>query len=218
MKSNLVKSIRTCGFVVAKKIRCIKLPKQSMEGLDFTNFLMEIAKNKKVLEFGSGGSTLAIASTCTSIVTVESEKTYIQLIKRALEYQSYKHVIQFFYANIGPVSSYGFPIKSFSRFFKRRYSNYYSGVFSSHPELIDVDIIFIDGRFRVACFIEVLINVKPPFTVIFDDFYRPEYLALYNLCTPTSRLGKSALFEVRGQLIPTNEMLTLLSHYSCDPR
>lgn len=218
MKSSLVRIMRICGFVVAKKMGWVRLPKGSMDGLDFTMFLMETAKNRSVLEFGSGGSTLSMASVCKSLVTVESEKTYIRLIKAASNFSSLQDKIQFHFANIGPVSSYGFPVRFLSRFFRKRYPRYSRDVFVSYPELKNVDIVCIDGRFRVACFLEVLTNVEPPFTIIFDDFYRLEYLALSSLCIPTGSFGKTALFDVRGSIIPPDTLRKLVKQYAYDPR
>lgn len=52
----------------------------------------------------------------------------------------------------------------------------YSGVLSAHSGEHQFDLVFIDGRFRVACCLKCFSTIGPSTLIAFDDFLdRPKY-------------------------------------------
>ena len=62
------------------------------------------------------------------------------------------------------------------------------------------ELVLIDGRFRVACFLFSLINGSPGTKIIFDDYVnRPHYHVVEEFIKPIETCGIQALF-----IIPKN--------------
>ena len=57
------------------------------------------------------------------------------------------------------------------------------------------DVVLIDGRFRVACFLYALIHTKPGTVIIFDDYAdRPEYHVVEEVISPVEVDQRQAKF------------------------
>ena len=55
----------------------------------------------------------------------------------------------------------------------------------------------IDGRFRVACFLNSLLNADPNTIILFDDYInRPHYHIVEEFLKPTQSCGRQACFVV----------------------
>ena len=175
----------------------------SMSGSAVTETILMYTNNQKVLEFGGGSSTILISEVCKSIFVVDSEKKLVFLLKNIVKKKnSYIH-----YADIGPVGSFGIPFKLLNKFFKKKYHNYSSNIYKEFNFLNDTDVVIIDGRFRVSCFLNALNNIKPPFKIIFDDYFsRIEYKVVENYQLEIERIvGNCAVFNVtkdyRGKIL-----------------
>lgn len=191
-----------------------KIESISMSGSGMNSVLYRYATNKSVLEFGSGGSSLLISGVCKNLVSIESDRQWAYLVQSSVD----KNTICL-WKNIGPTKAYGLPIKTLSRFYRNRFKNYYEIPFKSHPELKNVEVVFIDGRFRVACAINAHENIINDFVVIFDDFYsRPEYNVVTSfLGQPFERVNDCAIFLIETKskhAIPVD----LISQYKFDFR
>ena len=76
------------------------------------------------------------------------------------------------------------------------------------------DLIFIDGRFRVACFLTALKKIKRRTTVMIDDYRSRIH---YHLCSKISKpimIGRMAVFE----LTPNKNHEDYLKSVELDPR
>jgi len=59
------------------------------------------------------------------------------------------------------------------------------------------DVILIDGRFRVSCFLYSLINAKKDSIIIFDDYLnRPWYHIVEDVIPLYDKCGRQAVFKV----------------------
>jgi len=80
-------------------------------------------------------------------------------------------------------------------------SRFCSYVASPWRHQVKPDLVLIDGRFRVACFLHSLLNAEPGTRIIFDDYNnRPHYHLVEEFCPTEEREGRQALFLVPDQL------------------
>ncbi len=80
------------------------------------------------------------------------------------------------------------------------------------------DVVLIDGRFRVACFLTVMLRATKPVTVLFDDYHkRPEYHWIEEFGAPVDRARRMARFEVTPRSFPPEAMTRILRAF-VDPR
>jgi hypothetical protein len=143
-----------------------------MSGKPVFDLMFKYSLDKNILEFGSGSSTIDLSRITKSLVSVESDKILVKELNKTID----KSKTQIIYANIGPVSTFGTPIRLFKCLYKYKYKNYYSKVFEESGINSKFDLIIIDGRFRVSCFLNSINNVEPPFIILFDDYFsRNEY-------------------------------------------
>ena len=70
------------------------------------------------------------------------------------------------HVDIGPVGDWGFPIDKST---KERWPSYYQTIWKT-PAASDADLYLVDGRFRVASFMSVLLHCKPDAIIMIHDF------------------------------------------------
>ncbi len=139
-------------------------------------------------EYGVGASTnWVLENTQSNIICVDTDKKWIDTIKVANKSSR----IKINWINLGDLENWGRP-KSY--YYRDRFIDYISNVWNFKQK---ADVVLIDGRFRVACFLYSLINAKTNSIIIFDDYNnRPHYhiieeiIPIYEIC------GRQALFKV----------------------
>jgi hypothetical protein len=64
------------------------------------------------------------------------------------------------------------------------------------------DLILVDGRFRVACFLASLLQARPGAVILFDDYAgrRKQYGAAERHLPITRMAGRAAVFEVPAEV------------------
>ncbi len=160
--------------IVQTSAKEAQLPTPRMSEAEVTLFTKYLHEQKVVIEFGAGGSTgLAIKTGVKQLYSVESDLEFIKklqeytLIQKAVE----EGQVQFFHINIGPVGAWGYPRDRSSQ---ENWPKYYSDIWQKVPE--SADLVFIDGRFRVACALQSLSHINKNAKVIMHDFWdRPSY-------------------------------------------
>ncbi len=148
-----------------------------------------------ILEYGSGGSTAYAASldgvTCFS---VESDPVWGAKMANwvAAHGKGRTHI---HYANIGPTRAWGYP-KDYSQDNIRKYRRYTRSVWQ-RGDFVRPDVILIDGRFRVWCFLTVMARIRKPTRVLFDDYKnRDAYHFVEQYFEPTDLVGRMAVFDI----------------------
>ena len=158
-----------------RKIMISEEPFLDKESLEF--FKKQIKKSEVFLEYGSGGSTLFANKLGKEIYSVESDYYFYKKINNLLKRKN--NNTQILFSNIGITGSYGIPIfKHPYKFRLQRWKNYVQKPWLNLKNNKLPDLVFIDGRFRVACFLYSIIKLKshPKSKIIIDDFVsRPEY-------------------------------------------
>ena len=111
-------------------------------------------------EYGSGASTRWVAQhTDAQIVSVESDPAWAASVQEAIGSRGTVSHVQ-----LGPVGKWGRP-KTYQR--RGQFATYqeWPWLGQDKPELV-----LIDGRFRVACFLVSLLEAAPGTPIVFDDY------------------------------------------------
>ena len=126
-----------------------------------------------ILEYGCGGSTVLAASTKDlRVFSVESDPAWLRKVEAhsAIKIASAMGRVSLNYVNIGPTKKWGKPLNEDCR------HNW--PLYSSLPWLkqSDYDLIFVDGRFRVACILHSVLRAGRDALIVVHDFWnRPDY-------------------------------------------
>lgn len=183
------------------------LPAMSKERIQT---LTEHLINSKVyLEFGMGGSTvLAARIGVPHIFSVDSSREWLDNITNEVSKIKIRSKIKLLHADLGRIGDWGHPIN------QEKISNwpsYYSGPWRTIKDYgISPDLVLIDGRFRVACFLYSILNLNPGSIIIWDDYLpRPEYHIIESILKPYQYVDSMALFKVT-EPIDYQKTLTML--------
>jgi hypothetical protein len=124
-------------------------------------------------EYGSGGSTYqaSIRKNINTIYSVESDITWQKKLQEIIKIP----YINFIFNEMDTKpNTWGNPGKNATNIQKINYSNQITKL--SKEEQDSIDLVFIDGRFRVACCLKCYDIIKDTCLIAFDDFLdRPQY-------------------------------------------
>lgn len=177
--------------------------KPHFKGDDVPMFYKYLDKSTCYFEFGSGGSTYqaAIRNNIKTIYSVESDAEWHDKLKAKLK--NYNH-IQYLYRDLEtPGNKWGYPGKNCSNNKKKAYSH---RIYQLDPEeKKNIDLILIDGRFRVACALKSFNIMSDDCVIAFDDFtVRPHYHIVLDY------------FDIIEKS-PSNHMVMLKKKKNCKP-
>ena len=185
---------------ILKKIRLL-IHVDDEKLFDGDNLLFKsLAKKASIYaEYGCGHSTFWVSNnTQIKIISVDSSKIWIEKIKGIVKDQQ---EIIFQWIDCGELGEWGRP-KTYEK--RENFQNYINAIWQ-YPSF-KPDLILIDGRFRVACFLASLLNSNPGTKIIFDDYFdRPYYHVVEEFIQPIDKCGRQALF-----IVPTAEFDSLL--------
>lgn len=145
------------------------------------------------------------------IYSVESDKNFLELIQREITSLYPAMKASFFYINIGKTKEWGYPVD------KELASNWPNYCIAPWHKIIDnnqfPDVILIDGRFRVACFLISLLLAKAETVILFDDYVdRPHYHIVEKHLKPSNTEGRMAEFVVKSNLLNSLIVLDLIKY------
>lgn len=180
-----------------------------------------IKRSNYFLEFGSGGSTIrSLTKSNTKIYSVDSSLEWIQFMRKyfIVRYFEGKR-LDFLHIDIGPTKEWGNPIDDS---FRHLYPNFSSKIFENlNPK--DLDTIFVDGRFRVACVLNTIIHLYDvgsfeDKTIMIHDFWNRDYyhviLRYVDVIAKVETLG---VFKVK-ETLNIIEVKKHYDHYKFDIR
>ena len=167
-----------------------------------------IHQTKKYCEYGCGRSTIWVSSrTNAQIVSVDTSQEWAQKIIKAIDKSKSCRTIT--WIDCGPVGDWGYP-KSLEH--KDNFISY-----AEEPWKTDktYDLVLIDGRFRVLCFLVSLKNAKPGTKILFDDYInRPHYHVIEKVVDRLTTCGRQCLFEVPELSLAQNQIIdNLINKY-----
>lgn len=161
-----------------------------------------------ILEYGSGGSTvLAGEMPGKSVWSVESDADWAEGMRGWFKANPPKASVTICHADIGETRQWGFP-KGDADW--RKYPHYALSVWDRHG-FRQPDVVLIDGRFRVACFLATLFRTTAPVTVLFDDYLsRPGYHVVEDFAERVETRGRMARFDLTPRSLKSDELLTFV--------
>lgn len=166
--------------------------------IDFLVKKLEKANN--FLEFGSGASTLiALRNANISVVSIDTSQEYVKYLSEEIEILGLPiENVMFLLVDVGPTGWWGRPLDNSSA---DKFPDYSRVPFEKINSISFVpDLILIDGRFRVATFLNTILNC-PGSTIIFDDYHdRPHYSVVETIVKPTEKCGRLAIFQSPNEL------------------
>lgn len=165
-----------------------------------------------ILEYGSGGSTvLASELGGKTVFSVESDKMWYRMMKRYLRQAGSKSEVHLHHADIGKTGKWGRPLNNDMW---RRFHRYPNSIWDT-AEFSAPDLVLIDGRFRAACFLTVMLRTEKPVTVLFDDYVgRTLYTQVEKWVQPTETRGRMARFELSPNELPRRDLTQILALYT----
>jgi protein O-GlcNAc transferase len=162
-------------------------------------FYKYLNKCKIYFEYGSGGSTYqaSIRYNITKIFSVESDKEWLNFLKQKI---TSKNVIHLFNEmNVQP-KTWGHPGPNSTQAQHINYSNHIRNL--TLEEQKSINLILIDGRFRVACCLKCFDIINQDCLIVFNDFLdRPTYhvvLDYYDIINNTTDNSMVILKKKKG--------------------
>lgn len=162
-------------------------------------------------EYGAGETTLFAATkrNLKEIYSVESDEGWIRNLKGKLSKDDSLVPVHFYHKEMNTAyMSWGHPGPGATEAQKRAYSD---PILSIRP----IDVLLIDGRFRVACALKAHGWLSDTATLVFDDFWiRPQYHLILEFYTLLERIDTIAVLRrktdihVPIELIKTYELVT----------
>jgi hypothetical protein len=129
-------------------------------------FYKYLDKTTCYFEYGSGGSTYqaSIRSNIVKIYSVESDLKWQHKLMKLITNPD----ITYIYNDMDVKGNWGTPGKKATDVQKINYSNHLQKISKEEQETID--LVFIDGRFRVACCLKCFDIINDDCLIAFDDF------------------------------------------------
>ncbi len=185
--NKFVDAYRTAKSVLACRTRHFDISSQPhFDEAGIAYFREQLQRTRNYLEYGSGGSTVVANQRVQMLVSVDSDAHYLAAVRRKLVadatgiHESRRDATKLIYINIGFTVDWGIP--ACTRPTRRRihrWENYPSAPWRYFRSIEQQpDLILVDGRFRVACVLESLLNLWPldDTPILLDDYStRPHY-------------------------------------------
>jgi hypothetical protein len=165
----------------------------AMEPQGLAAFVERLRLSRHYLEYGCGGSTVLACQhpSIRSVISVDSDQAWATKVREST-LGSLCHV-SVEYCDIGHVRAWGKPVDQSGAC---NYWRYIADPWRRAAELGDpIDLVLIDGRFRVASFLFSLVASPAGATIMFDDYFdRPNYSVVEQFCKPAAQHGRMATF------------------------
>lgn len=185
------------GHVVFDPVALTR-PAMSAREVELLAHMLERAQH--VLEFGAGGSTtFALKLGVADLTSVESDRAWIDriLLDRAAARARRDGRLKMLHADVGPISALGSPASAASR---PLWPSYAARPWAS-LDAEALDLVLVDGRFRVACILQTILHVTPRTLIAVHDFWtRPHYHGVLQYLEEVHRCESLAVFRVRENL------------------
>jgi hypothetical protein len=174
---------------------------------------------RRYAEFGLGGSTLlAVRQGFEAVVGVESDRAWLASLLRNEEVAAEVAAgrCELLHGNIGPTGAWGAPadrqqVKPWPRYIATMWEAWDRR--GSFP-----DLVFVDGRFRVACCIAVALLAAArggcaPLVLLHEvTDRRPQYQRVFDFFHLEEQAGSLCVLSPRQRIPPERMLAALLGH------
>ncbi len=156
------------------------------------------------LEFGCGLSTEFVSkSHGCRVKSLDTSSDWVALVR-----QRVRDDVEILHIDLGAVVGWGRPA-TYDR--RQDFVRYFEAGFD---EGFEPDVILVDGRFRVACFLSSLLFASPGTKIVFDDYpMRPQYKIVEEILQPKSISSGQALL-VRPNSIDVRQVRSLRDKFA----
>ncbi|MEK9587062.1 MAG: hypothetical protein VW349_01385 [Gammaproteobacteria bacterium] len=139
-------------------------------------------------EYGVGKSSLwVLANTRASIFAVDTSQYWIDQVRSKAGESAARFDID--WVDLGPIGWAGRP-KNYAK--RAAFQRYIESPWNRGQK---PEVILVDGRFRVACFLYSLASADPGSTILFDDYKdREHYHVVEEFLKPNRFCGRQAVF------------------------
>ena len=163
-------------------------------------------------EFGMGGSTVLAAELVKqSVSAMDSDPAWVDKVREIIDAPTKR--IDLRHVDIGKTGNWGTPISRESEYL---FPDYSSAIVSTGRR--DFDLCLVDGRFRVACFLQALQHLEPDAIVGIHDYrVRPYYFVVEQFARPVATC-LSLTFFVRRHDADLTLMGNMLDQHRLDWR
>lgn len=183
---------------------------------EITAYAAHLQRASVVLEFGMGGSTcLAAAQHVEHLYSVEADQGWID---RCLAMPEVTPLVRAgrlvtHRPDIGPIAAYSMPMDPASA---NRWPNYSTSVWDQLAHT--PDLVLIDGRFRVSCFLQAIMRLPASTTYVIHDFWsREHYRPMLQFASLVDRVDDLAILRAHHD-IDWRSVGLATSAYLLDPR
>jgi hypothetical protein len=169
----------------------------------------------RYVEFGSGASTvLAAALVADWVIAFDSSRGWLDRVAQACNERKTRLKPTLSHVDIGKVGDWGFPKDEASR---DRWPHYHASMWDD-PRLAEADLYLIDGRFRTACFAQVLLRCSDRAFIAFHDYAsRPYYHGIAAVAREVVRVNDLSIF-MRPAGFDRELAQRLIADHAYDPR
>ncbi len=153
-----------------------------------------LSRSESYLEFGAGSSTIMATSMCKQVTTVESDFRFLEAVERKCATFEGSE-LNLLHADIGRTGPWGKPLfPALPR--SRTWRSYPETPWSRLGTDFRADAILIDGRFRVACALAVVLHQPDlEWIMLFDDYAdRRHYAPITEFAALRGMHGRMAEF------------------------
>jgi len=187
----------------------LKITNKINFGNNITNsfFLDKLKRSKFYFEYGSGSSTLAANDFNKKFISIELDKKYYFEVKKRIKNDQ----VKFF--NIGPVGEFSYPILKL----KKKIVSYINSIDIYFNNKDYPDLILVDGRFRIACCLNILRHVQKKslkVLILLDDYEKRESYKILNNFFKVRRIGRMAILSALKKKVSDK----IYNEYLYDPR
>lgn len=169
--------------------------KLAMRPEEIALFKSLLACSRRYVEFGSGGSTVLAASLVREAVTsVDSSSEWLDKVRQECVARECRIEPKLIHVDIGELKDWGFP-RNTAR--KSDWASYHSWIRNGEDGAL-ADLFLVDGRFRVACFLQVFLQGNPDSLIAVHDFAnRPKYHVIHEFGQEVARAENLSVFVRR---------------------
>jgi hypothetical protein len=169
---------------------------------------------RSYLEFGAGGSTrLAASLVAESVISVDSSREWLDRVRERCLASRLRVAPTLLHVSIGETKDWGYPADESAR---DRWLDCHGGIWS-HGAARDADLYLVDGRFRVACFMQVLLHARPDALIAIHDFAnRPHDQVIRGMAREIATCGNLSVFLRRRDHDPAR-IAAILEEHARDP-
>ena len=142
-------------------------------------------------EYGCGESTKwVVDNTDAKVISVDTAREWVEFVHLQSKVNAGRCTLQ--HIDVGPVGAWGYPISHNNVEGFELYTDFIWSMEGPEPELV-----LIDGRFRVCCFLTCLKYAPAGTQIIFDDYVsRPCYHYVERHVERKDECGDQCLFIV----------------------